>query len=245
MPSKRPQLANNEIYHVVIRGVDGRDIFSGDSDYYRAIHDLFEFNDSNPTRWEHRLYCNRNNFENGSRKFYENRSRNIRNSQPPRDFIVNILSFCLMPNHIHLLLRQAQDNGISSFMRKFGAGYAGYFNRKYERSGYLFQGRFRAAHIKTDNQLRTVFVYIHTNPAALIDPSWKEGDIKKPKEIIKFIEDYKWSSYPDYLGKQNFPSVTQRDFFDDMMKKEEWQKYVNEWVEYKSMMGWDNSAELE
>ena len=130
-------------------------------------------------------------------------------------------------------------------MRKFGTGYAVYFNQKHERSGYLFQGRFRATHIKTDNQLKTVFVYIHTNPAALIEPNWKEGSVEKPKEVIEFIENYKWSSYPDYLGKQNFPSVTQRNFFDDLMKKEEWQKYVNEWVEHKSMMGWDKSVELE
>ena len=246
MPSKRPQLANNEIYHVVIRGVDGRDIFSGDSDYYRAIHDLFEFNDSNPTRWEHRLYCNRNNFENGSRKIYENRSRNIRNSQPPRDFIVNILSFCLMPNHIHLLLRQAQDNGISSFMRKFGAGYAGYFNRKYERSGYLFQGRFRAAHIKTDNQLRTVFVYIHTNPAALAEPNWKEGGIKDVGKVIEFIKNYKWSSYPDYIGKKNFPSVTNRDFLLKIMGGENGcRAFVDGWIRYKKELHDWNAITLE
>ena len=67
MSSKRPILSDNEIYHVVVRGVEGRDIFENNSDYYRAIHDLFEFNDSKPARWEHRLYYNRNNFEDGPR----------------------------------------------------------------------------------------------------------------------------------------------------------------------------------
>lgn len=235
---KRPQLANNEIYHIVIRGVDGRDIFRDQSDYYRAIHDLFEFNDTKPAAWQHRRF-NRNQSEIRSRTIGDKGER------PPRDFIVNILAFCLMPNHIHLLLRQIQDSGISFFMRKFGVGYAGYFNRRHERSGYLFQGRFRATHIKTDNQLKTVFVYIHTNPAILVDPKWKEGGIKDTGKTIEFIENYKWSSYPDYLGKHNLPSVTQRDFFNEIMKREEWQKYVNEWIEYKSMRGWDKSAELE
>jgi putative transposase len=241
MPVKRPILANNEIYHVVSRGVDGRDIFNGDPDYYRAIHDLFEFNDTKPVGWEYRS----SHLEIRSRGFHEIGSREIKNERMPRDLVVDILAFCLMPNHIHLLLRQVKDGGISFFMRKFGIGYAGYFNRKHERSGYLFQGRFRATHIKTDGQLKTVFVYIHTNPAALVTENWKEGGIQNPEEVIKFIENYKWSSYPDYLGQQNFPSVTQRDLFNSIMPKEEWQKYVNEWVEYKRMSGWDESAELE
>ncbi len=235
MPIKRPILANNEIYHVVLRGIDGRKIFEQEADYYRMIHDLFEFNDVRPAMRENRRFS----AEVVPRQLAEERPRQ------PRQLIVQILCFCLMPNHIHLLLKQIEEVGITNFMRKLGTGYAIYFNTKYERQGHLFQGRFKAVHIKTDNQLKTVFVYIHTNPAALIDPNWKEGGIKNPKEAIEFIENYKWSSYPDYLGKQNFPSVTQRNFFDDIMNKKEWQKYVNEWVEYKSMMGWDKSAELE
>ncbi|MBA4321018.1 MAG: hypothetical protein C0412_21725 [Flavobacterium sp.] len=218
MPVKRPTLANNEIYHIVTRGTDGRTIFQNESDYYRAIHDLFEFNDIKPVR------C-----ENSSRRIYENCSRNA------RDLIVEILAFCLMPNHLHLLLKQLRDNGISAFMRKFGAGYVGYFNKKYERQGHLFQGRFRAVLIKTDQQLKSVFVYIHTNSAVLVNSDWQEGGIKNPEEIIQFIENYKWSSYPDYLGKENFPSVTQRDFFESIMPREKWQEYVNDWVRHKDL----------
>ncbi len=235
MPIKRPQLVNDEIYHIVLRGIDGRLIFQGNSDYYRAVHDLFEFNDVMAAPSAYRQRLNRN----------EDRPRYIGDKRKARKLLVEILAFCLMPNHIHLLLRQKRDGGISQFMKKFGTGYVVYFNQKYERAGHLFQGRFRAVYIKTNEQLKTVFVYIHTNPAALIDPSWKEGGIKKPKEVIEFIENYKWSSYPDYLGKQNFPSVTQRDFFNEIMEQNEWQKYINEWIEYKRMTGWDKSAELE
>lgn len=235
MPVKRPQLVNNEIYHIIVRGVDGRDIFNSEKDYYRAIHDLFEFNDTRPASWQYRHY----------NQYRENRSRDIGKKLGSRDFIINILAFCLMPNHIHLLLKQTQEAGISFFMRKFGAGYAGYFNRKYERKGHLFQGRFRAVHVKSDAQLKTAFVYIHTNPAVLIDKDWKEGGIKNPKEVIKFIENYKWSSYQDYLGKKIFPSVTQREFFEQIMSRDQWRKFVNEWVEYKTMKGWDRSVELE
>lgn len=93
-------------------------------------------------------------------------------------------------------------------MMKFGAGYGGYFNRKYHRKGHVFQQRFSAVHIEGEEQLKTVFVYIHTNPISLIEPNWKEKGIEEPEKVIEFLENYKWSSYQDYIGKKNFPSVT-------------------------------------
>ena len=111
---------------------------------------------------------------------------------------------------------------------------AHYFNKKYERVGHLFQGRFRAVHIKTNEQLQNVFVYIHTNPAELIDRGWREEGIKNPEEVIKFLENYKWSSYLDYIGKKNFPSVTQREFLVRVMgDKDNCKNFVNHWVKYK------------
>lgn len=237
MPIKRPQLTNKEVYHIILRGVEGINIFKGNTDYYRAVFNFFEFNNKRKVRWKYRRVAPNSK--------YENSSRTVIDEQFPKEPLVDILAFCLMPNHIHLLLRQIEDLGITDFMRKFGAGYAGYFNKKYERQGHLFQGRFRAVHIKTNNQLRSVFVYIHTNPAILIDPNWKEGGIKKAKEVIEFIENYKWSSYMDYLGNKNFPSVTQRNMFEEIMISQKWQRFVNEWVEYKNLSGWDKSIELE
>ena len=122
------------------------------------------------------------------------------------------MAFVFMPNHIHLLLRQLKPNGISIFMQKFGSGYASYFNKKYQRIGHLFQGKFKESHIMGDEYLRTVVTYIHMNPASIIEPGWKEAGIKKPLKMIEFLEKYRWSSYLDYIGKKNFPSVTERDF---------------------------------
>jgi putative transposase len=139
-----------------------------------------------------------------------------------------------MPNHIHLLVRQLKDGGITQFMRKFGTGYATYFNKKYNRKGHLFQGRFRAVHIKDNEQLKTVFVYIHANPISLIEPKWKEKGIKNSQKVIKFLENYKWSSYSDYLGKKNFPSLTQRNFLLKVMGGGEGcREFVKGWIEYK------------
>jgi putative transposase len=237
MPTKRPQLANGEIYHIILRGVERIDIFKNDSDYFRCIYNLFEFNDIKRSGWEYRRCMPKLRHKSSSQADFL--------FQRPRDLLVSIMAYCLMPNHIHLLLRQEKDKGITDFMRKFGTGYAGYFNKKYERQGHLFQGRFKAVHIRTNNQLKSVFVYIHTNPAVLIDSNWKEGGIKNTIEIIKFIENYRWSSYSDYLNKIFFPLVTQRNLFNQIMAACDWRRFVNEWVEYKSLKCWDKSVELE
>ena len=223
MPIKRPQLVNNEIYHIVLRGVGDSLIFKDESDYYRAIFSLYEFNDTKPIEIRK---------QREKRKIAKARGEQF--SADTRSLLVEILAFYFMPNHIHLLVRQIKDNSITQFMRKFGAGYAAYFNKKYNRKGHLFQGRFRAVHIKTNDQLKNVFVYIHTNGVSLVEPNWKEKGIENPQEVIKSLENYKWSSYPDYLGKKNFPSVTKRDFLLKVMGgKEGCRKFVEGWIKYK------------
>jgi putative transposase len=82
--------------------------------------------------------------------------------------------------------------------------------------------------------LQTAFVYLHTNPVSIIAPHWKEKGIKDLKKVIKFLENYKWSSYPDYLGKKNFPSLTEREFLSKIMGgREGCQFFVNSWLKFK------------
>lgn len=200
MPIKRPKLVNDEIYHVVMRGVGDSKIFKNKDDYYRAIFSLYEFNTTKSI--EIRL-------QREKRQIIKKYGIPFSDS---RDFLVGCLAFAFMPNHIHLLLKQLKDNGITKFMRKVGAGYASFFNKKYKRRGHLFQGRFQAVLIKNDDQLRNVFVYIHANPTSLIEPEWKEKGVRNIKKVIQFLNKYKWSSYSDYIGKNNFPSLTSRDF---------------------------------
>ncbi|MDE2001122.1 MAG: transposase, partial [Patescibacteria group bacterium] len=124
-------------YHVLNRGVDKRKIFLDESDYFRFIHDLFEFNDQNPINNVTYHFNGRNNSKDLASPY-------IGAERKPRKLLVEILAFCLMPNHYHLLLRPKLDNGISLFMRKLNMGYAKYFNQKYERNGTLFQGRYKS-----------------------------------------------------------------------------------------------------
>jgi putative transposase len=229
MPSKRPTLVNGEIYHVVIRAIEGLKLFRDEKDYFRMIHDLFEFNDEASAQWSFRRSFN------GS----ISSSRSVLGllvERKKRKLLVEIFAFCLMPNHIHLLLRQINEGGISKFMRKLGAGYGGYYNKKYKRSGHLFDGRYKLVHIKNDKQLMTVFVYIHTNPVAIIISGWKERGIKggEFQKASKFLEEYRWSSYPDYLENKNFPSLTSREFLTELMGGVRGcQKFVDDWLQFK------------
>ena len=222
MPIKRSKLINEEIYHIIIRGVEDSLIFKDESDYYRAIFSLYEFNDTKAIELREQRRRRKAIKASGGQ------------SSDSRNLLIEILAFCFMPNHIHLLIKQIKEDGITQFMRKFGTGYATYFNKKYNRKGHLFQGRFRAVYIKNNGQLKNIFVYIHTNAISLTELKWKEFGVKNPKKLINFLENYKWSSYPDYLGIKNFPSVTKRNFIRKIIGNEKILKnFVESWIKYK------------
>ena len=231
MPYRKEQFENDEIYHITIRRVANFLLFEDVDDYYRGIFSIYEFNTSAYVTIRER------------RRIRAQIKKSIQDNSTPsavidsRDKLVEVLAFCLMPNHVHLLVKQLKDKGISKFMQKFGGGYASYFREKHPliKRGHFFSSTFNAVHIKDDNQLKTAFVYIHTNPIALIEPGWKEKGILNPREAIKFIENYKWSSYQDYLGKKNFPSMTERDFLLGVMGGENnCKSFVDDWLQYKN-----------
>ncbi|MBI5420924.1 MAG: transposase [Parcubacteria group bacterium] len=155
---QKPQFVENEIYHIYNRGVEKRDVFMEDKDYFRFIHDLFEFNDTEVS-FNLTFYFN-------SKTMYSE-PQYLKDKKNPRKLLVEILAFCLMPNHFHLLLKQKKENGIVRFMQKLGTGYTKYFNEKNNRVGPLFQGAFRALLIKTDAHMLHLPFYIHANPLTL------------------------------------------------------------------------------
>ena len=105
--------------------------------------------------------------------------------------------FCLMPNHFHLLIEQCKDVSISKLILQICTSYAMYINKKYKRVGYVFQDRFKSVLIENNSQLMWTSAYIHMNPV-------KDGLVKNPDE-------YKWSSYKDFVGQRNLPIVN-REF---------------------------------
>ena len=104
-----------------------------------------------------------------------------------------------MPNHFHIVLYEHKEGGISKFMSKLLTAYSMYFNTKYERSGPLFTHPFRSEHIENEPQYMYIFSYVHLNPLSIIDKKWKEDGVKNKRESEKFLENYKFSSYMDFL----------------------------------------------
>jgi putative transposase len=216
--SKRIKFVNNETYHVYNRGTDKRQIFLSNCDRFRFLHGLFVFNDEYSAN------------VNLTKQFIRCPGKVVDDAVPhvvshkhvPREPLVDILAFVLMPNHFHLLLRQRVNNGITSFMQKLGTGYTLYFNQKAKRNGCLFQGRFKAVHIETDAQLLHIPFYIHANPLSLC----KDGG--SPEE---FLESYCWSSHRDYCGLKNFASITQRRFLLDVFGGEAgYKQSISKWL---------------
>lgn len=227
MPVKRPQFANGEIYHIILRGTAGQNTFLEKRDYLRYFFSLYLFNNKEVVP----------NASFGIRKYYRDNFPIVGIKAPelekPRKLLVEFLGFCLMPNHIHLLIRQVVNKGISLFFQKMG-GYSSYFNKKYERFGSLFQRPFKAVHIKNDDQLLIAVTYIHMNPTDLIEPNWKMKGIANPQKVMDFLESYLWSSYPYYLGKENFSWLIDSDFLKKILKTpEDFRNFVKARVQHK------------
>ncbi len=177
----------DEFYHLYNRGVDKRVIFLDTHDYERFLKLLY--------------LCNSN--ESVVMKEVEDLSfaeiLNLKREQA----IVDVGCFCLMPNHFHLLVREKKENGISVFIKKILTAYSMYFNKKYDRTGNLFEGPFRATHVDNDSYLKYLFAYIHLNPIKIINKNWLEKGIKKMVKEKDFVYNYRYSSCREYLKEKS------------------------------------------
>lgn len=192
-------------------------MFKNKSDYSRGLLALEKFNTSEQVELE----------KNGEPFSSE--------SPDEKDRLVDVLAFCFMPNHVHILLRQRSDSSISEFMRKFGAGYVGYFNRKYSRKGPLI-AKFRAVHVEEDDQAMIALSYIHMNPISIIQPGWKNNGIKNATQVLEFLEKYEWSSFATYLGKRNLSAVTDSGFLSDIVGgSDKCREFVADQIEFKTI----------
>jgi putative transposase len=207
------------------RGVEKRDIVMDDSDRLRFIHNLYAFNDLNPVE----------NYGLPAR----------REERPKRSLLVYIHAFCLMQNHYHLLVSEATENGIPLFMKKLNMGYTKYFNERYERSGALWQGKYRKVPIMRDAHFLYIPFYIHLNPLDYVMPEWREGEVLNVREALKHLEEYRWSSHLDYLGIKNFPSVTRRNELQELLgTRASYEKTTAEIISNQSLANGGDIIEL-
>lgn len=227
MSGKKPQLVSGEIYHINLRAVGSDSVFKDENDFFRGVFSVFEYNNTKS------VSILRRRQERKIEKIKEAvRGQTSYSYVERRDKFVEVLAFCFMPNHIHLLVKQLKEDGISKFMQKFG-GLASYTNTKYKRKGHLFNN-FKPVHIESDGQLKIVLTYIHCNPISLLYPNFKEQGVRDVGKTIEFLKNYKWSSYRDYIGIKNFHYVTNRDFLLEIMGGAEGCKAaVENWVLHK------------
>lgn len=195
---RRVKFEKGKIYHIYNRGVEKRDIFLSDGDRWRFLQGLYLFNDeSASTNLLYRLEQEKGKMHFGILKDY------MKKEGIDRKPLVRIMADCLKPNHFHLLLEEMQEDGISRFMHKLATGYTGFFNKKYDRVGPLFQGAFKAVEVKNNDQLRYLIVYINAiNPGQELEPELKSV-AQDPEEILRFAEHYPWSTHLEYLGKRD------------------------------------------
>ncbi|MCX6751688.1 MAG: transposase [Candidatus Nomurabacteria bacterium] len=186
MSIRKTDLVEGEYYHIYNRGNSKQKIFHDKEDYLRFIS-LFYISNSSE-----------------SFNFYDlGRNTNFNVYEIERiNPLVDIGAYCLMPNHFHILITQKIENGISKFMQKLSTSYSMYYNKKYKRTGGLFEGKFKSQHTETDNHLKYLFSYIHLNPIKLIQKDWKEKGIKNKKEALKYLSSYFYSSYLDFIGEK-------------------------------------------
>lgn len=188
-------------------------------DYLRFIHSMAEFN--------------RLETINNVNYYFQSGKQRIKVNKGKENKLVDILCFCLMDNHYHMLLKQITNSGITEFMRKLGTGYTNYFNLKYERVGSLFQGKFKAVLVKSDSHLLFLPHYIHLNPLDFIGPEWRTGELRNTKKALQFLKSYRWSSYLDYINQDNFPNLTEREFITSLYGSRtsiDYRREIKEWL---------------
>jgi putative transposase len=213
MPTNRNlAFVNTYYYHIFNRGIDRRITFSNKREYVRAKELLSFYQYSQiPVRFS---------------QFYrmpQSKQEEYWEAMTHSGKIVEIVAYCFMPNHFHLLLRQKSDKGIQTFSSNFSNAYTRYFNTKYKRTGLLFQGNFKAVFVESDEQLVHLIRYIHLNPviSSIIES--------------KRLKDYPWSSYPTFIN-QSTDILVEKGVIETLPLPKDLQTFTIDQIDYAKQL---------
>jgi len=214
MPRRKLVLANGQTYHVFNKCIQGVEIFCKKRDteiFLLATKYYLQFKPS--------------------AKFSVFRQQKSKYSINLKNKLVNLLAYCLMPNHFHLILTQIKTKGIEKFISRLTNSFSHYFNTKYNRKGSLFESSFKAVRIATEQQLIHLTRYIHLNPVT--------------SYLVNNPINYPYSSYKTYIGKHK------EDFVDDSVirsifsSRKEYKTFVLDRKDYQRQLAQLKSHILE
>ncbi len=192
--------------HVIKRGGRGLSIVRDDGDRWRFLLMLFHFND---------VFCMP---ENWYRELMDHSMANTflrLENWPERRPIVKVLSFCLLDNHFHLLLKEVTDGGIAKFMQKLGSGMSNHFNAKYKERGSLFQGSYKSKTVEDDAYLRRVTSYIQVKNSFDLYSGGYEKACSEFDKAYEWAGSYPYCSLGDYTGVKKSP-IIDREIIDEI-----------------------------
>lgn len=203
---RKVPLVNNEVYHVYTRSIDNYITFRDENDYTRVIEVIKYYIYGNvPTSFSNYIKIK-------NKKYFS-----LKYEVDTKNPVVHIIAYCIMPTHVHLILKQVKDNGISLYMKNVFDSYTKYFNSKYQRKGTLWEGKFKSVHVESNEQLLHLTRYIHLNPTTA-------GIVKEPEE-------WPYSSYMEYLNKSNEKICNYKDCLD--MDMNDYKNFVDDRKDYQ------------
>lgn len=215
MPSRNSikQYSDKTYYHIYNRGVEKRSIFQESQDYYVFLGYLKEY--LLPKNEEELL--KKLSETNISYKARDKLIKLLRLNNFTEE--INLLAYCLMPNHFHFLIYQRNGNSIDKFMNSLGTRYSMYFNRKYKRVGPLYQGQYKAVTVKTEEQLLYLTKYIHKQALALQGVALERGMTEQPSSYLDYIGNRKteWIKTEEILSyfSKNNPKLSYKAFVEE------------------------------
>src|SRR3989338_8564324 len=197
MPTRKAIFSNNEFYHIFNRGVDKRKIILDHDDSDRFLKSILFFNSKKPIG---SIY---------EKTFSKNKLSPLGGLTAKSDKLVNIVAYCLNPNHFHFILEQKIDGGISEFMKRLGGGYTWYFNHKQKRSGSLFQGSFKSVFVDKNEYLLHLSAYVNLN-----DSVHRCGGLTATSKFSR-------SSMDEYVNDKNNFSICEKNIILSQFKNKE------------------------
>ena len=222
---RREPSSIGDYFHVFNRGNRRMPIVYDESDRWRFLKILRYFNDE---------YSVDNIFRCVDLEVKSGRCHNFERPKdwPPPHSLVKILSYSLMPNHFHLLLKEIIDGGVSRFMKKFADGFTKYINTKYDEVGSLFQGPYKRTTIKSEKTLQYTDVYIQIFNIFELYPGGLEKAIKEFDKAFNFVLEYQFCSLGESFGRRNLHIIDRDVLAETFRNLQEYKEFAREAITF-------------